>query len=503
ENFVAPKTLQSTGRKTPLNVTDLETGKDGAMYFTTGGRGTQSGLYRVTYTGTESTSSPAPVDLAAASARSLRKQLAAFHGHRDARAVEVAWPSLNSDDRWIRYAARLAIESQPIEEWRQRALDETKVNASLTALLALARLGGHDAQQPVIDSLGRLKDLDLTEAQKLEGLRVLEVLFARTGKPEADATGDIIDALSPAFPTESEPLNREISQLLIYLEAPGIVEKVMKRVAEAPTQEEQLFYITALRHVKTGWTMDLRRAYFGWFNQSRARLAHTDDTMKWFADAGRDYSDGASLGNFLKHLRSDAVATLTDNEKGELALVILGKTPAPAPVAEPRKFVHEWKGDELTPALDQVSRGRSFTKGRRAFIDAQCMACHRFGNEGGAVGPDLTAVASRFSRADILSSILEPSKVVSEQYQNTILTKKDGDDVIGRVVDENDLRVVVVTNPLTGDKAEVSKAQIAKRVPSKVSPMPEGLVNVLSKEEVLDLLAYLESAGKESAAAFK
>ena len=119
------------------------------------------------------------------------------------------------------------------------------------------------------------------------------------------------------------------------------------------------------------------------------------------------------------------------------------------------------------------------------------------------MGPELTAVASRFGHRDILESIIEPSKVISEQYQNTVVTKKDGDDVTGRIVEENDQKIVVVTNPLTQSKVEVLKSEIAKRTPSKISPMPEGLVNNLTKDEILDLIAYLESGGKETAAAFQ
>jgi putative heme-binding domain-containing protein len=158
---------------------------------------------------------------------------------------------------------------------------------------------------------------------------------------------------------------------------------------------------------------------------------------------------------------------------------------------------------DLQPLLDQVTTGRSFAKGKEAFTAAQCMQCHRFGNQGGAVGPELTAVSSRYGHRDILESILEPSKVVSEQYQNTVITKKDGDDVTGRIVEENDQKVVVVTNPLTQAKVEVLKSDIEKRTASKISPMPEGLVNNFTKEEILDLIAYLESGGKETVAAFE
>ena len=158
---------------------------------------------------------------------------------------------------------------------------------------------------------------------------------------------------------------------------------------------------------------------------------------------------------------------------------------------------------DFSADLDRVGKGRNFENGREAFAAAQCLQCHRFGNEGGAVGPDVTAISSRFSRADLLSSLLEPSKVVSEQYQNITVTKKDGDDVTGRLVEETDAKLVLVPNQLTGDKVEVKKGDVKSRAASKLSPMPEGLVSILSKDDLLDLLAYIESAGKKDHAAFK
>jgi putative heme-binding domain-containing protein len=158
---------------------------------------------------------------------------------------------------------------------------------------------------------------------------------------------------------------------------------------------------------------------------------------------------------------------------------------------------------DVEPSLAEVGQGRNFKSGKDAFHDAQCILCHRFGNEGGSVGPELTAASSKYSRRDILESILEPSKVVSEQFQNYSVTRKNGEVETGRIVDENDDRIVVQASPLAPERVEIRKADIVSRSPSKVSPMPEGLANQLSKNEILDLLAYIEAMGKEKAANFK
>lgn len=521
ENFVQGK---------PLNVTDMEFGQDGALYFATGGRNTQSGLYRVSYEGPQpSTATPSAAEQRAekkaADARALRHQLEAFHGKSDPKALDFAWPHLISDDRFVRYAARIAVESQDVSLWQDRSLGEKKEEASFTALLALARLGNRDLQSKLIDALYNRK-AKLSEPATLEFLRVTEVALARMGPPSAESAKKIAARLNPIYPAKSEPLNRELSQLLIALQAPGVVKKTLDLIAKAQTQEEQIHYIFHLRNLKTGWTMDERKRYFAWFNRGndktlgegtypggagyyvtknplKEQKLHPPEVTQWFADVGRNYGDGASFPKFIINIAKDAIASLNEQERTELAPLIAAiPTEAPKKAAKPRKVVKEWTMADITPVLDQASKGRSFSKGKDAFVAAQCLACHKFGNEGGANGPDLTAVSSRFTRADVLSAVIEPSKVVSDQYQNITVYLKNGDDVTGRLLEETPDKLVLLINPLTDQKTTVARKDAQKREPSKLSPMPDGLVNILTREEILDLLAYMESGGKQSAAAF-
>jgi putative heme-binding domain-containing protein len=486
----------------PLSVTDMEFGRDGAMYFITGGRGTQSGLYRVSYTGNDVVAGPLVADKTEAEARNIRHRLEGFHGKRDPAGMELALQNLGNPDRWIRYAARIALESQPVEQWRQNALNQKTKLSSLTALLALARLGPKDARGGLLKALGEYWPDGFDEAEKLQALRICSLAFIRMGRPGEDTAKDVLASLAPLYPSSGNgPLNRELAQLLIYLEAPGVVPKTMELVSRAETQEEQLHYIFHLRTLKAGWNLEDREKYFAWFKRDRSRDQHTPEIIKWFTDVDHPYTDGASFPRFMANIRRDAIASLSDAEKTQLAELINTETVTVKPKQD-RKFVKEWTMADLVPALGEASKGRNYQRGREAFAVAQCLACHKFGTEGGSVGPDITGAASRFNRRDLLETIIEPSKVVSDQYQNMVFTKINGDEVVGRLVEENDTRVVVVTNPLSGERTEIRKREIARRAPSKVSPMPEGLVNILTKEEILDLLAYIEAGGKREHAAF-
>ncbi len=506
ENFVAPKHLNDGGPKSPLNLTSAVIGADGALYFITGGRNTQSGLYRVRYTGPEPTTSADLHDVAGAKERQLRHQLETYHGRIAPSAVAAAWPYLNSDDRFLRYAARIAVEWQPVAQWKARALAEQRPTAALTALLALARCGPHDTQPELLAALERFPLTGLSDAQKLDKLRVLGVSFVRQGPPGLQAAKKLIAELNPLFPGPNELVNRELVQVLIYLQAPDVVAKSLKQMAAAKTQQDRYHYLFHLRTVPIGWwTLDQRKEYFSYWTRARKKLPYPPGFVKWFTEAGRPPADGASYTNFLRNFFRDAVAHLSAAERQQLAAVIasIDKSNVPTYDVKPRPVVKQWKMDDLVSQLNKIDKGRNFQRGKEAYLVGQCIKCHRFGNDGGAVGPDLTAVSSRFSRRDILESILEPSKVISEQYQNVIVSTTAGKLVTGRLMDQTADTIVIQPDPLSPERVAVRREDVEAVRPSKVSPMPEHLVDVLTADEVLDLIAYLESAGNRNYKAFR
>ncbi|MFM7057860.1 MAG: c-type cytochrome [Planctomycetota bacterium] len=501
ENFVAPKSLRGKGPRMPLNLTDAVIGDDGALYFTIGGRGTQASLFRVSWQGPEKVA-PLPVDKladqSARSARELRHKLESLNVRPDPAAVAIAWPHLGSSDRYLRYAARMALERNPVSQWQAKALSEKSPAAAVTALLALARLGSADVQPAVLQSLAAIPSRGLSEQLLLEKLRVIQVSIARHGVPQSDVAGKVLADIDPLYPAASEVLNRELSQILVAMNAPKVVARTVALLHAAKTQEEQITYIVQLRNQKSGWNPELRRSYLEWWN-GNASSSHGSEVTRWFQEAGIPFNNGASYANFMAHAHEEAKFTLTSEEILALNDVLTEygarHSQEPAPPLSSRQLVQEWTTADLLPLLSNVGKGRSFQRGREVFHQAQCSACHRYGDRGGAVGPDLTAVATRFKRQDLLESSTEPSKVLSEQYMNTAIETKAGQVVIGRIVEETEQKVVLRPNPLTPETVTVQKSDIETRELSKTSPMPAGLLNTFSQDEILDLLAYLESLG--------
>ena len=179
----------------------------------------------------------------------------------------------------------------------------------------------------------------------------------------------------------------------------------------------------------------------------------------------------------------------------ELAALNRPVNTAPAP-ASSRRFVKAWSMADFAGNLAALQIGRDLARGKRLFTEAGCAQCHRVGLEGGVVGPDLTAVGSRFDARAMLESVIEPSRIVAEPYRNIAITTKAGLIYEGRIVSEDDKTVVLATNPVDpDDRRRVAKAQIESQRVSEISSMPEALLNTLERDEVLDLIAWLVSGG--------
>ncbi|MBM3848385.1 MAG: c-type cytochrome, partial [Verrucomicrobia bacterium] len=479
----------------------------GALYFLTGGRGTQAGLYRVSYHGTESVSpvEPAETDKSAIAARTVRRNLEAWHGKTGDGAVEKIWPHLGHSDRWIRYAARIALESQPVATWQGRAAQEPNSLTGLHAWLAMARVGGKERQPDVLKGLARWPLDSLSEEEKLLKLRVVQVSLARHGLPSADVAAMAVEKLSRQFPSTSWALNRELAELLTALNAPGVGTRMLDLLQKAPTQQEKMHLLACLSRLKEGWNAADRGRFLALLRATSTSSEPPQfpaDFQQWFSDVGSKPVNGASFPRFLKRMRDAASARMSAEEREQFA-DLLRDAEAPKKASAPRAFVKKWAAGDISNDLAASLRGRNFAKGKAAYEAAQCLACHKLGSAGGATGPDLTGLASRFSRTDILSSILEPSKVVSEQYASTVFGVKDGDDVTGRLLEETADRVTILTSPLTGGTTQLKKSDITSRKASALSSMPEGLVDTLTRDEILDLMAFLESGGDATHQAFK
>ena len=510
---LAPQGATYTGTKEdfawgkPLAVTDAVVGDDGALYFTVGGRGSQSSLYRIHYNGDESTAPTGPQAADShAAARAQRRALEELHQGRDPAHVNVAWPALASGDRFVRYAARIAIENQPVESWRERALAETDPRAAAAALLALARQGERDDLPGIAHALEAMLDGDLEESVLLATLRAYAVAFARHGAPSDDVRDRIVARLDPLFPGSSADVNIELARLLTFLGSTTVVPKTLalmradkpaqlpewaelikrndtyggpiaKMLADMPPVQD-IAYALILHSATDGWTLPLRREYF-----------------QFFVDAS-EHPGGMSYAGFLDNIRTAAAETMTPADRRLLAPLIGQELVVAVPddVTRPKGPGRVWTVAEAKNVIERpLADGRdesSIDRGENLFHAASCSACHRFNGEGGAIGPDLTTVANRFTAADLLEAMIEPSKVISDQYGAHIVVDREGNIAEGIVVEDGDHVTLYPRDPAE-PPLEYERAEVERIVPSKLSQMPDGLIDALNPNELRDLLAFL------------
>jgi putative heme-binding domain-containing protein len=170
--------------------------------------------------------------------------------------------------------------------------------------------------------------------------------------------------------------------------------------------------------------------------------------------------------------------------------------------AEPAPFFKEWKMDDLLPAVADLGKDRNYRNGGRVFQAAACGACHAFSTfwEGGGLAPDLTSVGTKFTRDFILQSILEPSATINGQFYLTNFKLKSGAVIPGVLREVKDKKYRIAGSVAAPDAViEIPEEDIVSEEPSQVSAMPVGLLYGFTKEQILDLIAFLESGGNPDA----
>ena len=456
----------------PLPLTDIVVNpKDKAMYFTIGGRRVQSGLYRLTWTGGKLPKVPvAENDL-----RTLRKELEAFH-KVDPSAIAKAWDHLDHHDRFIRFAARTAIEHQPIKEWQEKALAEKSDSKKVYALMGLIRAGG-DAEK-ILTALNGIDFNKLKDTHKQTLVRDYALLFTRNKDISSDLKTVTGKHLNQFFPTENSDIDQDLLEVLVHLDVGEATAKGISLLKASPVQEDQIAYAKSLRHQKSGWTKDLRVEFFTWFGRAQ------------------NFPGGVTIAVYTGNMRKDALEHVPEGERADLEeMVAKMKGKVEAYTGPPRKFVKLWQMSDFkdTAKINKaLSKTRDLKNGKQLYAAAMCLSCHRFDNRGGMYGPDLTSVSGKFSAHDLLQQIIEPSMEISDQYGSVIFEKNDGTAVVGKIINLGGSTITVSTNIANPNELTVLDRRFVKSMKDNpVSMMPPGLLSTLTEEDIYDLLAYL------------
>ena len=349
----------------PLNVTDFEFGPDKAMYFVTGGRKTQSALYRVSYLGK---GVPATEKIQkgnmekSVALRKLRRELEVLQKKKGDAVLEKALAHIDHDDRWIRFAARVVLEKQPRNEWENDVLK----SGSLTGLLALARVGDSLQRRKITERLNTLLQKEMSTQSLLLALRVYAVAFARMGEPIDKERMACIARLDSLYPNVSRNVNHELCELLIYLKAPNALDKTLALLDVAEDSRDLSQYLVYARYVEDGWNLEKRRRYLNALQ--RFEKIHGGRWSTRAADS----------------LRKEAIAAMSEKERTALAEELKKATPEVVlPVlTEPAKFVKAWVMEDFSKELGQVLGKRSFEGEKKSLPESPVCVVSPYGCDG-------------------------------------------------------------------------------------------------------------------------
>jgi len=488
---------------TPLPLTDAVIAPDGSLVFVTGGRRVASNVYRVRYVGGESTApAPAPDSPAARAARELRHQLETYHGVEDPAALDAAWPHLASDDRFLRFAARLAVEAQPLADWRPRVADESRPQAIIAAVVALARMGADDDAALAQRKLDQLDLAALEVPQLLGALRAQSLVWERLGVTDRAAA---IERLLPLFPAEHGHVTQELARLLAFLDDERFLEPAFAVLADpqrpTPPRWANLELFNRNQSASYGGTFTRYLNNRPPETAIRVAVFLADFSDRWseaqarayfeFINSLADYQGGSSYTRFIAKLRERVLA-----DAAPAVAEVAAEFPAelvnrrPINVKPPQGPGRTWTVDEALRELEALGMNEaSAANGRNAYHATGCVACHIFDGEGGAIGPGLSNLRGKFGVREVLEAIIEPSKAISDQYGSYEVALEDGRLLTGLVIEtpkDEDVQLYVGEELMF-----IPRAQVKSIRQSPVSTMPPGLINTLNAVELRDLVAYL------------
>ena len=408
-----------------------------------------------------------------------------------------------------------ALERLPTSGWQETVCLHSDPRVVVNGVLGLARVGSVDLKPKLLSALDKVDYTKLNTEQRLEYLRALQLVCIRLGLPDDATRTAITNKFDAIFPSDSDYENRELVNILVALKSPNIVAKTIPLLAvDSKTKSalqaseellarnrgyggkiadtlaklpdaQQMHYAFALRNAKEGWTPETRKTYFEWFVKAR------------------DWSGGNSFVKFLANIEKDAFNNASPEEQKKIDDLGLRKPFVATNLPKAKGPGKEYTLDDLIK-LEPKLTARNFKAGSQMFQAARCVICHRFGGDGGSTGPDLTQLAGRFNLKDLSEAIVDPSKVVSDQYKAVIVETAAGKTYVGRIVGDDGKTIKIATDPEDGTKiVEVDKKDIESQQPSPLSLMPRDLLKTLNQNEVLDLLAYLLSRGDPNHVMFK
>ncbi len=508
----------------PLPLTNGIAGDDGAMYFLTGGRRLESALYKLSYAGEK----PSEIlnvqeNTQGMEDRRLRKELEALHGKNASDKIDFIKKHLANEDRFTRFSARVAMEHQNYDLWKNEIKKSNPTLKTIALSLSIARHGDDQGRTNALKALLKIDWESLDNSQKIDVIRAVGLLIIRMeGELSNQLKKDIVDTVLPSYLKGSATLNKEMCSLLSYLQVAEIIEptiskmetdtvttnlksiylsgdiskrserygKDVENMLKNMPNQQNISYAKSLSVINNGWTKESRERYFKWYRNALKK------------------SGGLQYSNFIKAIQKTALANVPESDQlyfEALASESMNQNiNAMQHVKQPNGPGQNWTVENVKTAYSKNKLNVNFENGQNFFKASLCATCHSVNGVGGNSGPELTKVGTRFSISDLAEAIIDPSATVSDRYRNTNYHMSNGSVVAGRIIGETENELEISTNAFSPDlTTKIRKDRIVKEEESTVSSMPSGLINRLNEKELSDLFAFLVSGGTKNNKVYK
>ncbi len=481
----------ATGK--PLNITDMVSGHDGALYFVTGGNGTDTGLFRIVWTGEKHQ----PVSNQASELRQLRHKIEAFHLAEDTSGLAMALKYIDHQDHFIRYAARIILERNDPNHWIATLDNNLNFEGKTNLLTGLIRAESPSLyNETIVDQLTTFNFKSLKPDQQAGLLRLFSLYKLRNAAITKQELQRIYQFLIPQYPSDHSLVNREMSRTLAFISDASknnefFITQTIQLLEASNDSKMIIHYLEMLRHVQQGWTDELRLAFRHWANYA---------INNWSGGSLYTFFVKQILQDFESHLSDMDIKRLNEFENKPFNPVYNGPFKAKkinrVVSNVSNGFVKNWAYEDLEYSLELVNsprggRQRDLHRGYQMLDKGLCFNCHYIYNRGGAFGPELTLASNSFGVEELLRTTIYPSEAINSRFQSTEFDLKDNGFARGRIMNESETHYVIQLDWTGNAIEEIPKESITKTTPSALSDMPPGLINSMQKNEILDLLYFI------------
>jgi putative membrane-bound dehydrogenase-like protein len=398
---------------------------------------------------------------------------------------------LDDPDPEVRRAAIQWVGEDGLKEYA-KLIEKSAAKAPVTKALFEALLASQDflsgkKRVPTDEPSGEeFVAKVLKDASQPAAFHVLAVRMLRPDHPALDPA-----RLKKFLEGKDKALRREALRTLVMRPdepSQGLLRGLVSNTDTESAQRAQA--VMGLAHSAT-ISAATRKLLFALLEKPELRR----EALQSLREVSGDEVERALLGWWDKNFGDKVKAT---DESRELAaqMILALRARKGAAVEKRLKTLAELVGPQPRNDkqwLEALSGRGDPAAGERVFFQPRgprCYACHRVDGRGGAIGPDLSTIGRSTSREKLIESILAPSKEIAPPFVSWIITTKDGKSRTGIIVDEGPNSTITIADA-AGKLETINRLDVEERVASKTSLMPDNLHELMTRQEFVDLLAFL------------